>query len=71
MANKINKKQALDLAKENNIKVKTFSNDGESGYLVGSLKVLYAGYGNNFNIEGDDAVQSLGVVLARAINKQI
>ena len=65
------KKQALDLAKQNNIKVTQFKNDNQQGYLVGNTKIIYCGYGNMFKVEGGLSALHLGDILVKEITKQI
>jgi hypothetical protein len=65
------KQQALNFAKQNNIKVKQFKNDVEQGYLVGNVKIVYCGYGNNYKVENSLIANNLGDILVVEITKQI
>ena len=65
------KQQALNFAKQNNIKVKQFKNDSEQGYFAGNVKIIYSGYGNMFKLENDICANHLGDILIHAITKQI
>jgi hypothetical protein len=65
------KKQALEFAKLNNIKVTQFKNNDQQGYVAGNVKVLYCGYGNMFKIENSQFGLHLGDCLIQAIKLQI
>jgi hypothetical protein len=65
------KQQAVNFAKQNNIKVKQFKNDCEQGYFVGNVKIIYCGYGNMFTVENANFGNNLGEILMQQITKQI
>lgn len=65
------KKQALEFAKLNNIKISQFKNNNEQGYMVGNQKVCYCGYGNNYKFENSPFCLHLGDCLIKAIEMQI
>lgn len=67
----ITKQEAINFAKQNNVKVKQFKNDVQQGYFVNDVKVVYCGYGNMFKVENTNFANHLGQALMQVITKQI
>lgn len=65
------KLEALNFAKQNNITIKQFKNNDEQGYLIGTEKIIYCGYGNMFSKPNSPFGQKLGDILFAEINKQL
>ena len=57
------KQEALDLAKQKNIKIVKIGNN----YQVNGIEITYSGYGNNFKINGESFVRKLGDAIFKCL----